>query len=68
MLSFEWVFPFSSRSHAILVVKDEPAKRMHYSCCLDNLVKGGAGQAIQNMNLMMGFPEETGLEGLAVYP
>jgi N-acetyl-gamma-glutamyl-phosphate reductase len=36
--------------------------------CLDNLVKGGAGQAIQNMNLMMGFPEETGLEGLAVYP
>jgi len=36
--------------------------------CLDNLVKGGAGQAVQNMNLMMGFPEETGLEGLAVYP
>ncbi len=36
--------------------------------CLDNLVKGGAGQAIQNMNLMLGFPEETGLEGLAVYP
>ncbi len=36
--------------------------------CLDNLVKGGAGQAVQNMNLMLGFPEETGLEGLAVYP
>ena len=36
--------------------------------CLDNLVKGGAGQAIQNMNLMLGFSEETGLEGLAVYP
>ena len=36
--------------------------------CLDNLVKGAAGQAVQNMNLMCGFPEETGLEALAVYP
>lgn len=36
--------------------------------CLDNLVKGAAGQAIQNMNLMSGFPETTGLENLAVYP
>jgi N-acetyl-gamma-glutamyl-phosphate reductase len=36
--------------------------------CLDNLVKGGAGQAIQNMNLMLGFPETMALEGLAVYP
>jgi N-acetyl-gamma-glutamyl-phosphate reductase len=36
--------------------------------CLDNLVKGAAGQAIQNMNLMLGFPETEGLEGFAVYP
>jgi N-acetyl-gamma-glutamyl-phosphate reductase len=36
--------------------------------CLDNLVKGGAGQAIQNMNLMLGFPETAGLEMPAVYP
>ncbi len=36
--------------------------------CLDNLVKGAAGQAIQNMNLMCGFPEDTALEALAVYP
>jgi N-acetyl-gamma-glutamyl-phosphate reductase len=36
--------------------------------CLDNLVKGAAGQAIQNMNLMLGFPETAGLEALAVYP
>jgi len=34
----------------------------------DNLVKGAAGQAIQNMNLMLGLPETTGLEALAVYP
>ena len=35
---------------------------------LDNLVKGAAGQAIQNMNLMLGLPETTGLEALAIYP
>ena len=34
----------------------------------DNLVKGAAGQAIQNMNLMFGLPETTGLTGLAVLP
>jgi len=36
--------------------------------CLDNLVKGAAGQAIQNMNIMLGFPETAGLEGLAIFP
>ena len=36
--------------------------------CLDNLVKGAAGQAVQNMNVMYGFPETTALEGLALYP
>jgi N-acetyl-gamma-glutamyl-phosphate reductase len=35
---------------------------------LDNLVKGSAGQAIQNMNLMLGLPETTGLEQLALIP
>jgi len=36
--------------------------------CLDNLVKGAAGQAIQNMNIMLGLPETTGLEAPAIYP
>jgi len=36
--------------------------------CLDNLIKGAAGLAIQNMNLMLGIPETNGLEVLAVYP
>ena len=36
--------------------------------CLDNLVKGAAGQAIQNMNLMFGLPESASLESVAVYP
>ena len=35
---------------------------------IDNLVKGGAGQAIQNMNLMLGFAEGSALEGIAIYP
>jgi len=36
---------------------------------IDNLVKGAAGQAIQNMNLMFGLPETTGLlEAAPVYP
>ena len=35
---------------------------------LGNLVKGSAGQAMQNMNLMLGFPETTGLEQIALFP
>jgi len=34
----------------------------------DNLVKGAAGQAVQNMNLLFGLPETTGLTGPAVLP
>ena len=36
-------------------------KRLVIVSCLDNLLKGAAGQAIQNMNLMLGFAEEEGL-------
>lgn len=35
---------------------------------IDNLVKGASGQAIQNMNVMFGFPEETALENIPLYP
>jgi N-acetyl-gamma-glutamyl-phosphate reductase len=35
---------------------------------IDNLVKGAAGQAVQNLNLMFGLPETTGLEGPALMP
>ena len=35
---------------------------------IDNLVKGASGQAVQNMNLMFGFPETTGLDQVAVVP
>jgi len=35
---------------------------------IDNLVKGASGQAVHNMNIMMGFGETTGLESLALFP
>jgi N-acetyl-gamma-glutamyl-phosphate reductase len=35
---------------------------------LDNLVKGASGQAIQNMNLVMGWPETMGLDQVALFP
>jgi len=35
---------------------------------IDNLVKGAAGQAVQNMNLMLGFPETTALEMVPLAP
>lgn len=41
---------------------DERTGRLIVVSALDNLGKGAAGQAVQNMNLMFGFAEETGLE------
>lgn len=35
---------------------------------IDNLIKGAAGQAIQNLNLMAGFDYDTGLKAVGVYP
>jgi len=37
-------------------------------CVIDNLVKGAAGQAVQNMNIMFGLPETTGLGQIALLP
>jgi N-acetyl-gamma-glutamyl-phosphate reductase len=35
---------------------------------IDNLIKGAAGQAVQNMNILFGWAESTGLEQIAVFP
>lgn len=35
---------------------------------IDNLVKGASGQALQNLNLMMGIPEDTGLLSPPLFP
>jgi N-acetyl-gamma-glutamyl-phosphate reductase len=50
------------------VAADRIRDRAIVIATLDNLVKGSAGQAIQNMNLMFGWPETTGLEQLALFP
>jgi N-acetyl-gamma-glutamyl-phosphate reductase len=50
------------------VAKDRVPGRAIVISTLDNLVKGASGQAVQNMNLMMGWPETTGLEQVALFP
>lgn len=47
---------------------DERTGRIIVVSAIDNLVKGASGQAVQNMNLVCGFPETTGLDGLALFP
>lgn len=50
------------------VATDRDPRRAVIVSVLDNLVKGASGQAIQNMNVMFGFPEETGLTQLPLFP
>ncbi|MGH2349287.1 MAG: N-acetyl-gamma-glutamyl-phosphate reductase [bacterium] len=52
----------------VAVRVDERNKTVIAMAALDNLVKGAAGQAIQNMNVMQGFPEDLGLRQPALYP
>lgn len=47
---------------------DERTNRAIVVSAIDNMVKGAAGQAIQNMNLMFGLDETTGLTTLAMLP
>lgn len=47
---------------------DERTNRIIMMGAMDNLVKGAAGQAIQNMNIMFGLPEETGLLQVPMFP
>ena len=50
------------------VVADRVSGRAVIVSTADNLVKGASGQAVQNMNLMLGYPETTGLEQIALSP
>ena len=50
------------------VTKDRIEDRAIICAALDNLAKGASGQAVQNMNLMLGFPETLGLEQVALFP
>jgi len=57
----------SNAAH-LQVAADPHAGRAVVVCALDNLVKGAAGQAIQNANLMLGLPETAGLTAHGVAP
>jgi N-acetyl-gamma-glutamyl-phosphate reductase len=50
-------FKIDSRTNRIIILST-----------IDNIVKGAAGQAVQNMNLMCGFAETAGLEGAPFFP
>jgi N-acetyl-gamma-glutamyl-phosphate reductase len=75
---FVHVLPFGETPHTrhvrgsnmtmIGVVADRIEGRAIIVSTLDNLVKGASGQAVQNMNLMLGFPEAMGLEQVALFP
>jgi N-acetyl-gamma-glutamyl-phosphate reductase len=75
---FVHVLPFGELPHTrhvrgsnmtfIGVAKDRIPGRVIIGSALDNLVKGAAGQAIQNMNLVLGLPETTGLTQVALFP
>ena len=75
---FVHVLPFGETPHTrhvrgsnwtfIGVAKDRMPGRAIIVSALDNLVKGASGQAIQNMNLMMGYPETMGIDQVALFP
>lgn len=52
----------------IQVAKDSRTSRATIVVALDNLIKGAAGQALQNANIMFGFPETLGLSAIGVAP
>lgn len=52
----------------IQVERDERTERVIVTVALDNLIKGAAGQAIQNANLMLGLSQDAGLTTMGVAP
>lgn len=50
------------------IVVDGRTGRVIIVSVIDNLVKGAAGQAVQNMNLMCGLPEDAGLNHISLFP
>jgi N-acetyl-gamma-glutamyl-phosphate reductase len=75
---FVYVLPFGKLPHTrhvrgsnmtfIGVAADRIPGRAIIVSTLDNLTKGASGQAIQNMNLMLGFAETTGIDQVALFP
>ncbi|MDO9413586.1 MAG: N-acetyl-gamma-glutamyl-phosphate reductase [Pseudolabrys sp.] len=75
---FVHILPFGETPHTrhvrgsnmtmIGVAADRIEGRAIIVSVLDNLVKGASGQAIQNMNLVMGYPEPMGIDQVALFP
>lgn len=53
---------------AIVVSVDARTRKLRIVSIIDNLMKGQAGQAVQNMNIMFGLPETSGLDNPGMYP
>src|ERR1700704_6354967 len=76
--SFVHVLPFGTMPQTrhvrgsnltfIGVTQDRIQGRAIICSALDNLTKGASGQAVQNMNLMAGYPETMGLDQVALFP
>jgi len=76
--SFVHVLPFGATPQTrhvrgsnmtfIGVAADRIAGRAIIVSALDNLTKGASGQAVQNMNVMLGYPETMGLDQVALFP
>lgn len=52
----------------ISVTVDPRTNRVIVLSAIDNLIKGAAGQAVQNLNVLLGVPEDTGLNFAGMYP
>jgi N-acetyl-gamma-glutamyl-phosphate reductase len=75
---FVYVLPFrtlpqtrhvrGSNMTFIGVTADRIPGRAIIVSALDNLTKGASGQAVQNMNVMLGFPETLGIDQVALFP
>lgn len=52
----------------IAVYRPQGGNKVVILSVIDNLVKGASGQAIQNMNIMLGLAENTGLTALGMIP
>jgi N-acetyl-gamma-glutamyl-phosphate reductase len=61
-------FVRASNRVQVAVRYDARAERVVMISAIDNLTKGSSGQAVQCMNLMRGWEETTGLEGVGVFP
>lgn len=60
--------PVAGTNYAEVRARATEDGRAHVVCAIDNLVKGGAGQAVQSLNLMLDLDEQTGLDWPGTWP